>query len=264
LGVDDQNSVLFMKKREMPVELMAQVAISFMQVPGGSFWLGTQRERDPQANMSRELPFQEVHLDGFWICKHPITNAVYSVFMQETQHARPGHWQDGRPPKGQQDHPVVNVSWSDASLFCKWLRWKTGLPVRLPTEQEWEKAARGTDGRLWPTGNERPGQGIFHYDGTETVPVAQKGQAAQSPFGCTDMAGNVAEWTSSQYIPGKLDPGGVNSSTGIQVLRVVKGGSWFSPDVAELRCAARSSQSEQTRRDFIGFRCVMTEITFGE
>jgi formylglycine-generating enzyme required for sulfatase activity len=141
-------------------------------------------------------------------------------------------------------HPVVNVSAEDADAFCAW----AGL--QLPTEQQWEKAARGTDGRIYPWGNQPPGKErtlrcnwgdsyAWIHDGYEyTAPVGSYPSGA-SPYGALDMAGNVWEWTSSLYGGGPL--------------RVFRGGSW-NDDAEDVRCAFRSAWPPDDSDDYLGFR----------
>jgi len=165
-----------------------------VRVPAGKFLYGDDKN--------------EVELPEFWIDKAPVTNAEYARFVAETGHKPPKHWEGKTPRKKTTDHPVVNVSWHDAVAYAKW------AGGRLPTEQEWEKAARGTDGREYPWGGWAKGHCNSWEAGMhETTPVGQYSPQGDSPYGCADMAGNVWEWTASEGEPGRDR-------------RVLCGGSW--------------------------------------
>ena len=114
-------------------------------------------------DFSREQPQHTVVLPDYRIGKHPVTNAQYLAFVQAAGHRAPRHWDDGRIPRGEEDHPVRWLWWQDAVDYCGWLAEVTGKPYRLPTEAEWEKAARGTDGRHYPWGNEPPSTQLCNF-----------------------------------------------------------------------------------------------------
>jgi serine/threonine-protein kinase len=119
-------------------------------IPGGRFIMGSDKKQDPEAD-DHELPQHVVTVGDFYIAKYPITNAEYARFVAETGHKPPEHWNGEAPPEDIADHPVVSVSWHDANAYCAWLSQATRRPYRLPSEAEWEKAARGTDGRIYPS-----------------------------------------------------------------------------------------------------------------
>ena len=119
-------------------------------VSPGPFLMGSDRQKDPQAR-DDELPQHEVTLPGYWIGRYPVTNAQYLFFVEATRHQAPKYWKGNHLPRGFESHPVVCVNWHDALTYCRWLSEKTGIPVRLPSEAEWEKAARGG---LPPSGGE--------------------------------------------------------------------------------------------------------------
>ena len=108
----------------------------------------------------------------------------------------PAHWREGKIPQGKDHHPVVNVSWEDARSFCQWANQVTGQALCLPTEAEWEKAARGTDGQIYPWGNQPPEDKLcnFGMNILDTTSVGSYSPQGDSPYGCADMAGNVWEW----------------------------------------------------------------------
>jgi formylglycine-generating enzyme required for sulfatase activity len=159
-----------------------------------------------------EQPQHSLHLPDYHIAKTPVTQAEYAAFIQATGHrepnrdedwAQPYNWRGKRPPQGRENQPVVLVSWQDAVAYCKWLSEATGQLYRLPTEAEWEKAARGTDGRTYPWGNRWDKKRCNTYEGGKkgTTPVGAYPKGA-SPYSCLDMAGNVWEWCATEYAGG--------------------------------------------------------------
>lgn len=157
-------------------------------VPPGPFLMGSDRAIDSQAS-DNELPQHQVTLPGYWIGRYPVTVAQFKAFVEESGH-RPA---DRDSLRGPDDHPVVNVTWHDALAYCRWLGAKTGLLVTLPSEAEWEKAARGTDGGIYPWGNDPPDDSRCNFGGRvgQTTPVGRYSPRGGSPYGCADMAGNV-------------------------------------------------------------------------
>jgi formylglycine-generating enzyme required for sulfatase activity len=175
---------------------------------------------------------------GVFVARTPVTNAEYARFVAATGHQLPLHWKGETPPEELRDHPVVCVSWHDAVAYAKW------AGMRLLTEQEWEKAARGIDGRLYPWGDTfDPARCNTDESGIGTAtPVGRYSPDGDSPYGCADMAGNVWEWTASEPEP----EGGA---------RVLRGGSWGDPrDYA--RCVGRVWNSLYSSDDHVGFRLV--------
>lgn len=161
---------------------------------------------------------RRVYLDAFGIGRTPVTNRQYKVFVDATRHAVPDHWENGRIPTGKEDHPVVYVSQDDAQAFCSW------AGVSLPTEQQWEKAARGTNGHKYPWGDPPPDENRCNFNRHvgDTTPVGRYSPQGDSPYGVVDMAGNVWEWCGSEY----------------HWRSSLCGGSWFAL-VASVRCAYR-------------------------
>jgi formylglycine-generating enzyme required for sulfatase activity len=220
-------------------------------IPAGEFIMGSDPTLDQDA-VEDEEPQHTLYLPDYYLAKTPVTNAQYAVFVKATGHRIPYHWQGGKPPRGKEDHPVVNVSWHDAVAFCNWLAEATGQPYRLPSEAEWEKGARGSDGRIYPWGSQwdaarcnskESGQGdtiapLHIYTGS-TTPVDAHIEGA-SPYGLLDMAGNVWEWTSSVYEAYPYDPadGPEDLEAMDGVRRVLRGGA--SVNLAwRVRCAFR-------------------------
>jgi formylglycine-generating enzyme required for sulfatase activity len=122
-------------------------------IPAGEFLMGSdpQQDRDAQDN---EQPQHRLHLPDYYLAKTPVTHAQYRVFVRATGHKAPQGWTNSTPPPNKEDHPVVEVSWYDARDYCQWLSQVTGRDYRLPSEAEWEKGARGIDGRIYPWGNQ--------------------------------------------------------------------------------------------------------------
>ncbi len=244
--------------KEVVLKLSPEVEMVFMHVPAGEFLMGSE-ESDQYADKD-EKPQHKVYLDEYWLGKYPVTNAQYKVFVDVSGHAPPLHWKRGAVPKGREDHPVVNVSWHDASAFCTWLSRATGEKIRLPSEAEWEKAARGTDGRLYPWGNNPPSKKLCNYGGLiigTTTPVGRYSPQGDSPYECADMVGNVWEWVLDWYSetfysksPYKNPMGPASGK-----YRVLRGGSWSNYVVDFLRVAYRVNSSPEGTFNYFGFRC---------
>ena len=222
-------------------------------VAPGAFQMGSDEARDPDA-YEAELPQHELSLLGYWIGRSPVTVAQFRVFV-DTSGQKPG---EEKALKGPNDHPVMYVSWREAQAYCRWLSEKTGQTVRLPSEAEWEKAARGTDGRIYPWGNGWDASRCNTSEGGVggRTPVGMYSPQGDSPYGCTDMVGNVWEWTSTKwgtsypYKPddGREDPQGDDA-------RVLRGGAFYYLR-RSARCAARRYSDPDSRIVNIGFRVV--------
>jgi len=236
-------------------------AIETVPVPAGDFWMGSDRnDREAHEN---EKPQHRVTLPAYEIGKYPVTNARYWVFVRATGHPTPAHWSDGQVPSDKENHPVVNVSLDDARAFCRWLTKTTGQLYRLPTEAEWEKAARGAcpDRRRYPWGDEWMDGAVntkeAGYD--DTTPVDAFAEKNRSPLRVVDMVGNVQEWTNSQYKP---YPGSTHETMVSGTRYVVRGGCYTLPrDCA--RVSWRGRYTPDTVRPYLGFR-VAVEVESGE
>ena len=236
----------------MFVKLAAGLEMEFCRVAAGAFKMGGDPEKGPQA-YSDEQPVHTVQLSEYWLGRYPVTNRQYAAFVSATKHALPEHWSWGKIPAGKEEHPVVRVSWQDATEFCAWLKQASGESIRLPSEAEWEKAARGTDGRIYPWGSQPPDVSRANYDQKvmDTTLVGKYSPAGDSPYGCADMAGNVWEWVSDWY---KAYPGGEPNEEYGEKYRVVRGGSW-DYDEGPLRSSNRSWFAPSLRYGLLGFRC---------
>lgn len=227
-----------------------------IRIPAGAFIMGTDER------FSDEGPRHVVHLEDYEIDRYPVTNLQYQAFIEATYRRAPAHFEGRRHPPGKADHPVVQVSWFDARDYCAW------AGRRLPTETEWEKAARGTDGRPFPWGehfdvaraNTPVRWSVLERQG-DTSPVGAFPQGA-SPYGLDDVTGNVWEWTASWYqaYPGNDRP----SENYGEINRVLKGGSWW--DCSFYRCGIsapvynRSFFNARVRNDTFGFRCARDAV----
>ncbi len=246
---------------QVPVSLRVRFSLEpqVVCVPAGEFLRGSEA-RGKMVSPS-EKPQRWIHLDEYWIGKYPVTNAQYAVFVRETGHRVPEHWDGGQPPDTKENHPVVNVSWYDAEAYCRWLTEITGKNYQLPTEAQWEKAARGNEGRLFPWGNNWDRQNCNAIAGGEqgTTPVGTYSSQGDSPYGCADMAGNVAEWVSDWYKEDyyirpsvSKNPRGPSSGE----TKTLRGGSW-SDDTRGVRSANRAHNDPALVSPEIGFRCAL-------
>ncbi len=227
--------------------------MEFMRVPAGKFLMGSNYGKKDD-----EKPQRTVELSEYLIGKYPVTNLEYQAFVRDAKYEAPRDWKRDQFPAKKGDHPVVEVSWYDASAYCKWLSEKTGKQYRLPTEAEWEKAARGTDGREYPWGNIIDFKKAHTLEsGRGTTDVRKFSPQGDSPYECADMLGNVLEWVNDWYSgtyyenSSSSNPLGPNSGTE----RVQRGGSNYNyADV--VRSANRYRCYPAWSLDYFGFRCV--------
>lgn len=243
-------------------ELASKQERDMVEIKGGVYVIGSDRGNHD------ERPLRKVQVPTFWIDRHEVTCAQYQRFLEDVRKYghlwchpnEPAHkdhtpyhtyawalrfsWVGGQPPRGMADHPVVLVDWYDAYAFAKW------AGKRLPTENEWEIAARSGDGREYPWGN------TFSHDrcnvGDQPIAVGTFPEGA-SPWGVMDLAGNVSEWTSTTYEPRPADS---KPFTGRFGLPIIRGGSW-DDNSKTCRSAARDvRRSPLYRSTTVGFRCV--------
>jgi formylglycine-generating enzyme required for sulfatase activity len=239
---------------DVPTHLEADVPSS-IHIPAGLFWMGSPLE-DAEAH-GNEKPRRKLDLRGYRISRYPVTNAQYACFVRDTGYRVPEHWGEGIVPAGLEDHPVMNVSHDDAEAYCRWLSQATGQHYRLPTEEEWEKAARGglPETRRYPWGDEwQPDLCNTQEMGWNgTTPVHEFERTNKSPFGVVDIAGNVWEWTASSYEEYSGSPH--RSLQYGPCYRVVRGGSWQNSQ-REARISCRGRYKPDVRRPYLGFRIV--------
>ena len=215
-------------------------------IPAGPFIMGSDTD-DPD-----ETPQRQVDLPAFEIDLFEVTNAQFATFVKATGHQTDEEKEGGAGwrsfyGEGKDNHPAVKVSWNDAVAYCQW------AGKRLPTEAEWEKAARGTDGWVYPWGNdwdpEKANVRATGYRGT--IPVGSLG-AGVCPYGIFDMGGNIWEWTSNWYLP---YPGSTYQDPYYgERFRVTRGGGWFE-EANTVRSSNRNSTSPSAANDDLGFRC---------
>ena len=244
--------------------------MTFVYVSAGTFTMGSPDGE----GADDERPQHEMPVDAFWIGLTEVTHAQYKYFVDaggyeqeqwwteagwqwktENKITQPYYWDDEQWNSAQQ--PVVGVSWYEATAYATWLAAETSLALRLPTEAEWEKAARGVDGRTYPWGDDVPTNQLLNYNGNlgRTVDVGSY-PAGASLYGALDMAGNVWEWTATQWVENYDNYVNIvyNSKEG-NVTRTLRGGSW-SGDVSVVRSANRSGSNPDNRGINVGFRVV--------
>ncbi len=228
-----------------PVEGFEKPGVEdLVRIPAGSFLLG--QDGHPFSG-----PQRRVHLDAFLVDRVPVTNRAYKVFCEATGHPAPPHWHAGWIPEGREDHPVINVSLDDARAYARW------AGKRLLTEAEWEKAARGTDGRRYPWGETfDAAKGNTYETGiADTVPVGSY-PAGASPYGVLDMCGNVWEWVEGPFTRdgyeryAKRNPEGPRGA----FQHVLRGGTWSTFPV-NCQTFSRCMALPGCRWGYTGFRC---------
>lgn len=238
--------------------------MDFVRVPAGEFLMGSDRIKDPAA-YDNELPQHLVTLPEYWIGRTEVTVDQFSAYVSSSR----AKTRASNDLANKADHPVVSVSWDDCNAFCEWVTRLGSGEVALPSEAEWEKAARGTDGRIYPWGNTAPIETRLNFGGGigTTTPVGKYGASGSSPSGCVDMAGNVWEWTRSLWggTDSKPDYGypyptrqavRENLEADRDVLRVLRGGA-FQFSAQNVRCAFRSAYLPSLRMDLLGFRVIL-------
>jgi formylglycine-generating enzyme required for sulfatase activity len=225
-------------------------------IPAGVFLMG-------DVDAPAEWRQHTVDLPAFAIGKYPVTNAQYVAFVRQHKEHRPRQsgWFFTTPPTARLDHPVTGVSWHDAIAYCAWLSVQTGRRYRLPSEAEWEKAARGADGRTFPWGEEAPTAARCTNGGGSTAVVTATSDGC-SPYGVCDLAGNVREWTTTRwgedmrqseffypYMPDDRETTGERANE----LRICRGGAFDDPP-SLLTCSARMIVHSDARFNNLGFR----------
>jgi formylglycine-generating enzyme required for sulfatase activity len=244
--------------------------LGFVEIPAGPFVMGSDSAADPLAfdveRWSGASPQGTLDLPTYYIGRYEVTGAQYASFARASGHGVA----DEAALRGAPDHPVASVAWTDALAYARWLdgalrEWSgtpaelarllaEGWSVRLPTEAEWEKAARGADARIYPWGNEpRRDRANFGSGGPTAVGSFE---CPECPYGLSDMSGNVWEWTRSPYLPYPFDPTLSRVDLAAEALFVMRGGSFTDPE-RNVRAASRGGADPGARRPFIGFRVVL-------
>jgi iron(II)-dependent oxidoreductase len=223
-------------------------------VPAGEFLMGSSGDALYRTADVDEFPERRVWVDDFYIDIHEVTNAQYKVYLDSMQVEAPPRWVDGSYGLGEDGLPVVSVTWDEALAYARF------VGKRLPTEAEWEKAARGTDGRIYPWGDDF--DRVHANNGEHLTPIMSY-PSGVSPYGVFDMAGNAAEWVDGWYeaypraadqaVPPDLPD---RKEEFKKERRVYRGGSW-NTFPKYLRCANRESTSQGKRWVYVGFRCAL-------
>lgn len=239
--------------------------LGFVEIPAGPFQMGSDPAADPAA-YDNERWTASVEVPAFYIGRYEVTVAQFRAFAEASASRV-----DGGALGGSADHPVGTVSWPDALAYCRWLEttlreWshtppalarllEDGWRVTLPSEAQWEKAARGTDGRIFPWGNDlEPGRA--NYQSSSTTAVGSFA-CPECSYGVSDMSGNVWELTRSPYRAYPYDPSYDDVDLAANALWVMRGGS-FGDGARNIRAAVRGGADPGARRPFIGFRVVLT------
>lgn len=265
----------------------------FVEIPVGPFTMGSDKQRDREA-MDREFPQHEVNLPSYYLARWPVTVAQFAAFVRDSGH-EPA---DPDCLKGVANHPVVWVDWHEAIAYCRWLNeqlrelapkrlatadplpeserrfWQGladgSLGIGLPSEAEWEKAARGADGRIYPwDGQADPNKANYGDTGLDTTSAVGCFPGGASPYGCEEMSGNVWEWTRSLLGDYPYPPAGskrqaredLNAPNNAS--RVLRGGAFLN-GAWSARCAFRFDDGPDYRYDFDGFRVVASPLVFSD
>ena len=255
LEVEDADAHL--DRDEVSIQVSAQVypeRAGMVQIPAGSFAMGNNR-----GSAEDEAPEHQVELASFWMDKNEVSTAEYGACVEAGACAPAGQFANCNGPLTDRgDHPINCVDWTQANAYCQW------AGKRLPSEAEWEKAARGTDKRKYPWGEASPSSGRLNYNSNAggTQPVGSHPTGA-SPYGLFDMAGNVLEWTADYYAADyyatspSQDPQGPGPPAEGD-FRVVRSSSWNTGDVRALTTTVRNNFPATTSDPALGFRCART------
>lgn len=257
-------------------------------IPAGEFWMGADPQRPEMARLgpldllAQELPYHQLSLPAYAIGRYPVTHAEYTCFIGQGGYRRqefwtaagwhmkenagwsqPRYWTE-ETEQSLADYPVYGVNWYEAVAYCRWLSQRTGQLYRLATEAEWEKAARGPDGRVWPWGNTWLPDHCHNAEraSDHPTPVTLYAPTGDSPYGVSDMAGNVWEWCATRF--GKSYPYPLEDEWHPDYLegtslRALRGASrLFSRSFA--RCSRRDQNVPDYADTLIGFRVVTSDI----
>ncbi len=259
-----------------------------VHIPAGPFLMGTSnqqvdwlveqtdkaRQWRDKGFFSREQPQHSVTLPGYFIGRYAVTVSQFRAFVEAEGYRQRRFWTDAgwqwrkaqarSEPSYWSDEmwasddrlPVVGVSWHEAIAYCRWLSQASGVNYRLPTEAEWEKAARGADGQLYPWGDVFDARrcNVRASSVKRTTPVGRYSPGGDSPFGCADMVGNVSEWTMTKFKPYPYERNDGRDDAEGETERVTRGGSWHSP-VLRARTTSRGMNHPFFADNDLGFRC---------
>jgi len=272
--VDLEPTPTLTEAADLVLTLAQGVKLELVKVPAGEFIMGSAAEAS--AAQPQEKPQHTVYLDEYLVGRYEVTVAQYRAYVETSR----GTTDTGGNLERDPDYPIEHVSWRDATAFCEWASEVTEREVRLCTEAEWEKAARGTDGRIYPWGDAKPTAELCNFDGNvrDLVAVGQYSPAGDSPYGCADMAGNAYEWVNDWWdrdyyadSPGSNPTGPTDPVMddalypGLEI-RVLRSGG-FSYGADYMRAALRYLHLPSTRSpdgaDPFGFRVCVSPITSG-
>lgn len=234
------------------LEELPEFTYSMVPIPSCEFIQGSDPNKDLAAR-KEEQPQRHMRLDAFFIDRHPVTCEQFSKFLNETGHKMSSSWSAFNDPEQSPDNPVVYVNWNDAQAYATW------SGKRLPSEAEWEHAARGPQGLIYPWGNTPPTPELAHY-GEQLGPCAiHKHPQGASPYGVHDMAGNCFEWVQDWYARDTYSMSDLSPQKGPETgtHKVLKGGS-YCHKASALRCATRGRFNPSKRRINHSFRCAFT------
>lgn len=275
-----QEAALEVNKVTQILILAPGIDMEFVRIPAGKFLMGSRYD-DTGARFD-EKPQHEIHLDEYWMGRTPVTNIQFRAFVEATDYKTTadikgfsyiwmGSWErcesaNWEHPEGpdtnianKDNHPVVHLSWQDTVAFCQWASDKTGTSIRLPSEAEWEKTARGDqDDRKYPWGDEQADSNRCNIEmniGT-TTPVGQYSPQGDTPYGCADMSGNVWEWVNDWFDENYYQKSPFQNPHGPKSgkYRILRGGSWYNNSY-RVRVSHRNDRQPHLTRNGFGFRC---------
>src|SRR5262245_42409750 len=237
------------KSKDLDTTVVADTPM--VEIPAGEFAMGSDGVRA----LEDERPVHRVWVDRFSMDLHEVATAPYAEFLASTHRSPPCYW-EGVDLSQLGDRPVIGVDWSDADAYCRW------KGKRLPTEAEWEKSARGTDGRLYPWGNQFPRNDLANFalgarfSYSQVLMPVQSYEQGKSPYGLLHMAGNVWEWVQDWYATNyyEVSPERNPQGPGEGQFKVLRGGSW-SDLPKYLLTYGRFKLPSETRNSYTGFRC---------
>ena len=238
-------------RKSKALDTTAVAETPMVEIPAGKFAMGL----DGVQALEDERPMHRVWVGSFSMDLHEVTTAQYAAFLAATNRLAPWQWNTVDLSQ-HSDRPVIGVDWSDADAYCRW------KGKRLPTEAEWEKSARGTDGRLYPWGNWAPNKDLANFalgarfSYSQVLMPVQSYEQGKSPFGLYQMAGNVWEWVQDWYSANYYEVSPEHNPQGPEQgqFKVLRGGSW-SDLPKYLLTYGRFKLSPETRNSYTGFRC---------
>lgn len=248
---DSAEAQLELLRKNRPVEQPAPAETPMVEIPEGLFAMGF----DGTLALEDERPKHQVWLPAFFIDLYEVTTAQYAVFLAATNRAAPWQW-SAVDLTQHRDRPVIGVDWSDADAYCRW------KGKRLPTEAEWEKSARGTEGRLYPWGNRAAHKDLANFalgarfSYSQVLMPVQSYEQGKSPYGLYQMAGNVWEWVQDWYATNYYEISPERNPQGPEEgqFKVLRGGSW-SDLPKYLLTYGRFKLPPETKNSYVGFHC---------